>query len=243
MKWRGIAIDLRRSLARGLAALLLLTAVPCFAQRLALTFDDGLDPGRDPRAAAVNQQLLDALDATGVHAMLFPSLVKIGGEQGLPLVRLWAQRGHLVGNHTASHRSLSSRGVSLQDFTDDVQEADRVLAGLPTFRRMLRFPYLKEGNDASKRDGVRAWMATHGYAPASVSIDTSDWYYDQVHSQLVATGSDEQRRKLLDAYIAHLLDRAAYYDGLARAVLGRSPDHVLYRSLAWNGRPPNSLGL
>jgi peptidoglycan/xylan/chitin deacetylase (PgdA/CDA1 family) len=174
----------------------------------------------------VNGQLLDALGGAGVKAMFFPSLARIGGQPGLPLVRLWGERGHLIGNHTASHRSLSSKAVSLEAFVADTEEADRVLASLPNFRRLLRFPYLKEGNDTRKRDGVRDWMAANDYAVASVSVDTSDWYYEQVDGLLRAQGNEQQRRLLLDAYVTHLLERAKFYDELARSVLGRSPDHV-----------------
>jgi peptidoglycan/xylan/chitin deacetylase (PgdA/CDA1 family) len=213
---------------RCLVAVSLLSFATCsLAQRLALTFDDGLDPQRLPIAQDVNEALLDALDQAHVRAMFFPAMVKIGGDAGLPLVGRWSARGHWIGNHTYSHRSLSSAGVRLEDFTADAERADRSLAAIPRFRRMLRFPYLKEGNTLEKRDGIRQWMAHHGYRPAQVSIDTSDWYYDAVHTQLHATGDMHAQRELQQAYIDHLIDRARFYDGLARKVLGRSPDHVM----------------
>ena len=89
----------------------------------------------------------------------------------------WAQAGHLVGNHTASHRSLADPKVSLEWFIADVQAADATVRDLPSFVPMLRFPYLKEGDTLTKRDGLRAWMARNGYKSAPISIDASDWYY------------------------------------------------------------------
>jgi peptidoglycan/xylan/chitin deacetylase (PgdA/CDA1 family) len=168
------------------------------AQLIGLTFDDGLDPSRERRAAAWNARILRALDKQQIHAIVFPSLKHIGGTAGMPLIERWSAAGHGVGNHTATHRSLASNDVSLQDFIADVQRADEALSGLPTWVPMLRYPYLKEGDSVDKRDGMRAWMAEHGYRSAPVSIDTSD-----------------------------LLERATYYDTLAREVLGRSPAHVL----------------
>jgi hypothetical protein len=70
-------------------------------------------------------------------------------------------------------------------------------------------------------------MTVHGYRPAQVSIDTSDWYYDAVYAQLHATGDTRAEQELQAAYIEHLLDRARFYDGLARKVLRRSADHVM----------------
>ena len=197
------------------------------AQIIGITFDDGLDPSRERRAAGWNARILRALEKQQVHAMVFPSLKHIGGAAGLPLIERWAAAGHAVGNHTATHRSLAANDVSLQEFIDDVQRADEALHGLPTWVPMLRFPYLKEGDSLDKRDGMRAWMGEHGYRSAPVSIDTSDWYYNQRYLALQAAGRSEAVRRLTRAYLRHLLDRATYYDTLAREVLGRSPAHVL----------------
>jgi peptidoglycan-N-acetylglucosamine deacetylase len=197
------------------------------AQIIGLTFDDGLDPSRERRAAGWNARILRALDKQQIHAIVFPSLKHIGGTAGMPLVERWSAAGHGVGNHTATHRSLASNDVSLQDFIADVQRADEALNALPTFMPMLRFPYLKEGDSVDKRDGMRAWMAEHGYRGAPVSIDTSDWYYNQRYLALQAAGRSEAVRRLTRAYVRHLLERATYYDTLAREVLGRSPAHVL----------------
>jgi hypothetical protein len=60
-----------------------------------------------------------------------------------------------------------------------------------------------------------------------VSIDTSDTYYNQRYLALVAAGRGEPVRRLKRAYVKHLLERAAYYDELARQVIGRSPSHVM----------------
>jgi hypothetical protein len=74
---------------------------------------------------------------------------------------------------------------------------------------------------------MREWMRDHGYRAAPVSIDTSDWYYNQRYVALLAAGRSEPVKRLKRAYVQHLLDRAAYYDNLARQVIGRSPSHVM----------------
>ncbi|WP_418130719.1 polysaccharide deacetylase family protein [Variovorax sp. 278MFTsu5.1] len=216
------------ALRRALAALLLLLGSSCvIAQTLALTFDDGLDPSKEPAAASWNRQILETLRDAGITSMVFPALVRTGPAQGLDLIRDWARAGHAVGNHTSRHRSLGSPQVPLADFIGDVKEAEAVLSRLPGWTKMLRFPYLKEGDTLAKRDGMRLWMQAAGYRAAPVSIDASDWYYNQVYAAWLDEGNAGKADRVKAAYIEHLLDRAAYYDALARQVLGRSPAHVM----------------
>jgi len=215
----------RKALCAALLAWLL--PLGAAAQVIGLTFDDGLDPASHPRAAAWNARLLKALDKQVLHAIVFPSLRHIGGERGLPLIEQWSAAGHGVGNHTAEHLNLGSPQVTLPRFIDGVERADAALRTLPTFTPLLRFPYLKEGDTLDKRDGMRQWMREHGYRPAPVSIDTSDWYYNQRYLALQAAGRSEPVRRLKRAYVGHLVERATYYDALAREVIGRSPAHVM----------------
>jgi len=211
--------------------ILLLAVAVCMplgaaAQRLAITFDDGLNPTKEPRTAEWYGRMLATLEREHVEVMFFPALQRIGGEAGLAEVGRWSKAAHGIGNHTSRHRNLASARITLAEFIGDVEEADAALRSFPTWRPMLRFPFLKEGDTVEKRDGIREWMRAHGYRPAEVSIDASDWYYSDVYGKL-ASADEAKLAALRKAYIAHLLDRAAYYDGLARKVLGRSPAHVL----------------
>ena len=210
-----------------LITFLCMFAFAAHAQTLALTFDDGLDPDREPRALGWNRQLLDGLSTAGIKSMMFPALSKVGGNAGKALVAEWSAAGHDIGNHTSRHRNLGSADITLAEFVGDVEEADTAFNRLPTWRPMLRFPYLKEGDTEAKRDGMRSWLRAHGYRAAPVSIDTSDWYFNEVWLQLQAPSDQPRREALLDQYIDHLLSRADYYDTLARRTLNRSPLHVM----------------
>jgi peptidoglycan-N-acetylglucosamine deacetylase len=92
---------------------------------------------------------------------------------------------------------------------------------------MLRFPYLKEGDTAEKRDELRRWMTERGYAHAHVSIDTSEWYYSQRFVAWRARDASGTMTPFRDVDLEHVWDRATYYDRLAREVTGRSPAHVM----------------
>jgi peptidoglycan-N-acetylglucosamine deacetylase len=206
----------------GALGLLLLHAV-AQAQSVALTLDDGLNPEQEPRATAWNDAILVTLRQQGIQAMHFPSLRHVGSGAGRDLVKQWSLQGHLIGNHTSEHRSLNSKKLSAEEFISHVAATDRAFGALPGWQRMLRFPYLKEGDTAEKRDAVRTWMRSNNYLPAPVSIDASDWHYDDAYLKL----GEAVLPKLKRAYIAHLLDRAAYYNRLAKDTLGREPAHVM----------------
>jgi len=219
-----LSFNLRLALVFVLACLCSLTA---HAQTLALTFDDGVNPDTEPLAREWNGTLLSGLRAASIPSMIFPALSATGPGAGRDLVAAWSAAGHAVGNHTARHRNLASPKLTLAEFVQDVEEADQAFNTLPTWVPMLRFPYLKEGDTPAKRDGMRAWMKDHGYRPAPVSIDTSDWYFNEVWLDQLAAGKRSQLEPLQKAYIRHLLDRAGYYDRLARRTLHRSPAHVM----------------
>jgi peptidoglycan/xylan/chitin deacetylase (PgdA/CDA1 family) len=208
-----------------LAALFL--AAPGHAQNLALSFDDGLDPRETPQAAAWNKAILAALSAANVHSILFACGKHVDSRQGLELVKAWGIAGHEIANHTYTHPNFDSPGTSLAAFTADVERDAALLQALPGWTPRLRFPYLKEGDTAAKRDGMRAWLKAHGYGSGAVSIDASDWYYDERYARWRAAHPGDDPARFRQAYLDHLWDRARYYDALSRQVLGRSANYVL----------------
>ncbi len=197
------------------------------AQSISFTFDDGLDPRTEPNAATWNARILGALDEGRVKSMIFPAGKNVDSSDGMALVRRWGEAGHAVGNHTYSHGNFGSPRLGLEAFTADVLRADRLLNKMPGWTSRLRFPYLKEGDTAEKRDGMRQWMSDHRYRPGPVSIDTSDWYYNQRFLEWQSAHPAQDPARIRQAYLAHLWDRAQYYDGLGKAVLGRRPAHVM----------------
>ncbi|AMW77491.1 polysaccharide deacetylase [Acinetobacter sp. TGL-Y2] len=197
------------------------------AKSLALSFDDGLDPSLNPDAQQINHDILKALKQNQVQAILYPSLSKIGGNQGLSLVAEWGQHGHRIANHGNLHLNLNKNEVSLDAYLHDIQQGHEAFSTLDGFVARYRFPFLKEGNTLEKRDGVRRWIKDHHYQSGAVSIDASDWYYNQLFLKFQQNNDANSLKKLKQAYISHLLDRAKYYDGLAIETLGRSPKHIL----------------
>src|SRR5256885_8898054 len=124
-----------------------------------------------------NRAILDTLAANRVKAALFVMGRNADDQEGMTLLRKWDGAGHLIGNHTYSHRSLNSN-VTAAEYENDILRAETILIGLNRFRKIFRFPMLKEGNTAAKRDHVRAFLKSHGYRTGHVTIDNSDWIID-----------------------------------------------------------------
>ena len=198
-----------------------------YAQRVALSFDDGLDPRVQPEAAVWNTSILKALADGQVRSILFAAGVRVDSPEGLGLVRAWGSAGHAIANHTYTHLNFGSARTTLERFVADVESNESLLGSMPGWTRRLRFPYLKEGETAAKRDGIRTWMDAHGYRTGAVSIDTSDWYFNTRYLDWLKSHPKDDPSRFRAAYLDHLWDRAVYYDTLAGKLLQRKVRHVL----------------
>jgi peptidoglycan/xylan/chitin deacetylase (PgdA/CDA1 family) len=198
-----------------------------FAKNIALSFDDGLDPTTNPDAVLINNHILQTLKNENILAIVYPSISKIGGDDGLKIISEWGKQRHHIGNHGNLHLNLNKSDITLEQYLIDIEQGNQKFSNLQGFVPRYRFPYLKEGNTVEKRDGVRQWLKKHNYQSGAVSIDASDWYYNQLFIKYQKENDVNSLNKLKKAYISHLLNRAHYYDDLAVATLGRSPNHVL----------------
>lgn len=175
-----------------------------------------------------NRAILDALrQNSDLKAALFVCGKRVDSDEGRRLVRAWGEREHLIANHSYSHLYYPSDKVSVEAFSEDFLRGERVIKDLPRFRKIFRFPYLKEGDTAEKRDGLRALLREHGYRNGHVTIDASDWYVDDRLRKRLAKEPGADVAPYRDFYIKHILDRAAFYDGLAQKILRRSVRHTL----------------
>ena len=197
--------------------------------RIAITIDD-FTWRQIPNGGAeqANRRLLDTLSRhSNLKAAAFVCGHRVDDETGRHLVRTWSDAGHLIGNHSYSHLSYNDADVSFAKFSGDLLRGERVVSGLPGFEKLFRFPFLKEGDTAAKRDQMRAFLSKHGYRNGHVTIDASDWYYDQRLRARLEQNAAADTRPYRDAYLAHLWDRATYYDGLAHSLTGRNISHTI----------------
>ena len=174
-----------------------------------------------------NQAILSTLNRHRIKAALFVVGRNIDNEEGKQLLWEWNNAGHLIGNHTYSHRNFASPTMSLATYQEDILRAESLLASFPKFRKYFRFPMLKEGETEAKRDGLRKFLSEHGYRMGYVTIDNSDWIVDQRLSARLETEPAADIKPYRDFYLEHMWDRAQYYDALSRRVMGRSVPHTI----------------
>ncbi len=208
---------------------LALALVPALAparpsRRLAITMDDvnwaAVPPAFSP---SVLPRILDALGKK--KAALFVVGRFVDNDEGRRILETWSEAGHLIGNHTYEHAPLYRVGPDA--FIRDIGRNEPLIQNYRTFRRWFRFPQLKEGDTRDVRDAVRRYLDRSGYRNGDVTIDASDWYYDQRLRQKLEKNPGFSVDRYREPYLAHILDRARFYDGLSVEVLGRSVGHTL----------------
>ena len=197
------------------------------AQNLALSFDDVPNPNSQLQASEWNAAILKSVSKAGIKSIFYVAGRRVDSPEGLSLVSDWGVDGHSVANHTYSHISLAPDKRSLESFISDVERNEELLKDIPGWTKRFRFPYLKEGRTAEKRDGFRRWMADHGYGTGAVSIDTSDWYYSNRYVAWLEGHAQEDPSIFRDAYLEHLWNRASHYDSLSQSIFDRSANHVI----------------
>lgn len=174
-----------------------------------------------------NEAILGTLRKHSHQAALFVIGRNIDSAEGKELLTPWDKSGHMIGNHTYSHRPYDAREANIAAYQEDILRAEALLKEFPRFRKFFRFPMLKEGETVEKRDAMRAFLAQHGYRNGHVTIDNSDWAIDQRLTARIKKDPAADLKPYRDFYLEHVWARAQYYDALARRVVGRPISHTV----------------
>ena len=178
-------------------------------------------------AAQRNQSILDTLQRNSIKGALFVVGRNIDNNEGKQLLSAWDKAGHLIGNHTYSHRNFAAPDANVEEYFQDILKAEALLKEFPRFQKYFRFPMLKEGETAAKRDAMRAFLAQHGYRTGHVTIDNSDWLVDQRLTARLKKDPNADVKPYRDFYLEHMWARAEYYNSLAQRVLNRPVKHTV----------------
>ncbi|AQR62119.1 hypothetical protein BZG35_11040 [Brevundimonas sp. LM2] len=199
---------------------------PSDGPRFAITLDDfRFEDGPGLTGAQRHRAILDALDAGGIQAAGLITGRHVDNPAASAHLAAWSEAGHAIGNHTYSHASFGRAEPG--DLGGEIDQTAVLISAHPTWRPWFRFPYLAEGRTPTLRDRFRADLRQRDLHNAYVTIDASDWYVNQRLQARLAHDPGADVTPYGDYLIAHLLDRARFYDGLARDVLGSSPPHTL----------------
>lgn len=204
------------------------------AEGVALTFDDlptmSLSDAA-PYAAATTRALLDGLRRHRLPATGFvigERLEGDGGDAQTKLVKAWLAAGMELGNHTYSHVSLNKTPV--ETYIADVSRTDGILRPLLAARRRpldwFRHPDLETGLTLDVRRTFEAWLATHGYRVAPVTMENSDWVFALPYDDAILRHDTAGAARIKRAYLDYTAQAVAWYRKAALQLLGRRPSFV-----------------
>jgi peptidoglycan/xylan/chitin deacetylase (PgdA/CDA1 family) len=187
--------------------------------QVAVTIDDfNLFGESEPVATKRNRALLETLQRhSNVKAAIFVACGNVDSTLGRKLLGEWNDAGHIIGNHTYSHRRYASS--NFDEYSKDVLRCDALLKDHSQFRKYFRFPTLNEGDTAENRDFMRAFLKQQNYRMGYVTIDNSDWYIDTRLRERIKTSPGSDTLVYRNYYLDHIWDRTTYYDKLAHDVV------------------------
>jgi peptidoglycan/xylan/chitin deacetylase (PgdA/CDA1 family) len=193
---------------------------------IAITFDDS------PRSALGYldgpnraKKLIEVLKSHNIEQVAFFSNSKKLDAEGMQRIETYSQAGHIIANHTHSHPDFNK--LSLEEYTQDFLLADSKLSKFKGFKKLFRFPYLREGNNSKKLDGMRAVLKKHGYINAYITLNNYDWYIETLFQRAIKEGVSIDQNRMRKFYVQVMIESIEYYDQIAQNHLGRSPKHIL----------------
>jgi peptidoglycan/xylan/chitin deacetylase (PgdA/CDA1 family) len=209
--------------------LLLITlflSIGSFAQEIALTFDDApLGSGAIFTGKKRTSKIIETLRKHKKQVAFFVVTSHIDSV-GFERLKMYADAGHLLANHSHSHNWIAAMGTA--NYVRDIQKADSILkASRLPYRPWYRYPFLDEGKTKGSRDSIRAALTALSLMNAYVTIDNYDWYINGATAKAMKSNARVNYSKLKKFYIEHIWNSIQFYDSIGRQVLGRSPKHVL----------------
>ena len=200
--------------------------------QVAFTFDDLPAHGPLPPGVArpaVVQSILKTLQretmppvygfVNGFRVARYPYQVHI--------LQAWHAAGEPLGNHTWSHPEFDK--LSPAAYERNIQENEALLREVDPRGdwHWFRYPFLEEGNTVAKHEAVRAWLDSHGYKVAEVSMDFQDYLWNEPYARCMARGDQAAVRQLHDTYLSTADEYIGVYRELAHRLYGRDIPYVL----------------
>lgn len=225
-----------------LAALLIVaTLVPGAAAArsghatIALTFDDlpALTLVNDQRYVTyLNTIILRGLQQHHIPATGFVNeskLDELDRPKQIAVLEQWLDASMDLGNHTFSHQSPNALGAA--GYIADIVKGEPVTRALLAARHRrigwFRHPYLETGTPIAVKREIDAWLHTHGYRIAPVTIDGDDWQFAEPYDDAITHHDEPRRQRIRREYLEHSAKTIRWYRTAAHAVFGRDIAYVM----------------
>lgn len=212
------------------------TAPAAPAPMIAFTFDDLTAHAPLPQGytrVGIAEQIIAALKTGGAPATGFINGVQLEREPAsAPVLDKWRAAGLTLGNHGWSHANLND--LTDAQFLSELEKNEPILKakmGAADWR-WFRYPFLSEASaDPAKRTRVRKLLAARGYKVAAVTMDFSDWAYNDTYARCVAKGDADAILQMEHGWLGNAAVQADRSRAMAKALYGRDIPYVLLMHL------------
>ncbi len=201
------------------------------AQKLAITLDDLplnglLPPGATQTETTRNVlAILKERNVPPVYGFINAKKLE-GNADAAEALKLWAA-SEPVGNHTYAHIDLEQNPV--EAFEREIEQDEPALELLLQKYdwHWLRYPFLHEGDTLEKRRTVRAYLATHGYRIAQVTLDWEDYMWNTAYARCVSKNDAKSIAWLRSSYLSTASEFIDLGRAQARLIFGHEINYVL----------------
>lgn len=172
------------------------------------------------RLEAMSRKLTATIRDRKVPAVGFvnESQLFVEGEtdRRIGLLRLWADAGVELANHTYSHISFNES--PLERYQDDFVRGDTVISAIMKKRggavRYFRHPFLHMAPREETERAFETFIAARGYRIAPMTVDSVDWMVLTAYLDAKKKNDRESLKQVTADYLT-LLDRRFEYSELA----------------------------
>lgn len=213
------------------------TAAPAEpAPAIAFTFDDLTAHATLPQGytrVGIAESIVAALKAGGAPATGFINGVQLQNEPlSAPVLDKWRAAGLTLGNHGWSHANLDQ--LTDEQFLSELEKNEPILKakmGAADWH-WFRYPFLSEAAaNPERRARIRKLLADRGYKVATVTMDFSDWAYNDTYARCVARGDSDAILKMEHAWLGTAAVQADRSRAMAKALYGRDIPYVILMHL------------
>ena len=206
-------------------------------RRVAVTFDDlPMTGGGNPTGPAVvenNRKIVATLTANKIPAVGFVNERQLEAtgqqEERRAALRLWADAGLELGNHTYAHRSFYN--TPLAEFQQEVIRGEpftrELLAAGGMKLRYFRHPFLNTGRTLDDKRAFEKFLAERGYQIAPVTHDNMEWVFAREYSKALVANDAEKARRVAAEYVPYMEGMFEFYEKLSVELFGREIPQVL----------------
>ena len=200
-------------------------------KRIALSFDD-VPRGRGAFFAPderTKRLIANLKKAKVKQAAFFVVPGQLGHDDGIggeERIAAYVAAGHVIANHSFTHRHLNEMAAA--EYVADIDKAETWLKGRKGHRPWFRYPFLDEGGaDKAKVVAVRAALRARGLSNGYATVDGSDWNIESRTANAVKAGKKIDMAALRDLYVETMVGAANFADGLSRKTWGRQPAQII----------------